>query len=527
MRNWPRLLAAMLIAVAALRMAATFRVFSATVDEGTHLSAGLEIYEFHQYKVQRENPPPPRVVMALAPYLAGMRFDPNPPWPEQLKTPFYGSGKYERNLVLARVGNLLFFILAATCVWLLARDDLGERGALVAVFLFTMEPVVMGYSSLATHDAAAVAGLVVSLFAFRRWLREPALSRALLFGAAFGFGILCKYSNIVYVPPACIVMTILRLVRDEALRRRFLRAVPAVVPAAIVTLLTIWAGFGFSTGPRNLLTPFQHAFSPRVISWIEHIGPETRIPAPGFFIGNMLLVLDSRAGITSYLCGQTSVSGWWWYFPFAVALKTTLALLALFVVGAFVTKGTARWTWLEWAALALAMIAVAMTSSLDIGVRYLLPAYAAMAIAAAVAVDAMLDRGRLARGVAIALLVVQAGVSLLAHPDYFPYFNLLAGREPSKYLGDSNLDWGQDILRLRGALRARHVGHVYVSTMSLSDYAKLGFPANEPADAYKPVHGWVAISEQVYVMGRLQGGWLWLPSQYERVGKSIRLYQVP
>src|SRR5206468_4268038 len=142
MRNWlkthPGVLAAILIAIGAIRMASTFRLFSATVDEGTHMSAALEIYEFHQYKVQRENPPLTRVVMGLLPYLSGMRFDPNPPWPEQLKTPFYGSGKYERNLALARSGNLLFFILSAVCIWFLARQDLGAPAALVAVLLFTM-----------------------------------------------------------------------------------------------------------------------------------------------------------------------------------------------------------------------------------------------------------------------------------------------------------------------------------------------------------------------------------------------------
>jgi len=81
-------------------------------------------------------------------------------------------------------------------------------------------------------------------------------------------------------------------------------------------------------------------------------------------------ILDSRAGITSYLCGATSRFGGWWYFPFRVLLKTTLALLALFVLGAFVTRATTRWTMAGWAGSALAMIAVAMTSSLDIGVRF-------------------------------------------------------------------------------------------------------------------------------------------------------------
>jgi 4-amino-4-deoxy-L-arabinose transferase-like glycosyltransferase len=519
--------AAILVAFAVVRMASTFRLFSATVDEATHISASLEIYQFHQYKVQRENPPVPRVVMGLAPYLGGMRFDPAPPWPLQLKTSFYDHGKYEHNLFLARLGNLFFFMLSALAVWLLARDDLGKSGALMAVLLFTMEPIVMGYSTLATHDASAVAGLVVPLLAFRRWLREPALGRALLFGAAYGFGIACKFSSIVFVPLACIVMTIVQLLWNEPLRRRFLRAVPAVVPAALVTLLTVWASYGFVVGPRSLLTPYEGAFGPRTLAALHHIGSDTRIPAPNFFIGIAALILDGRAGIQSYLCGRTSTSGWWWYFPFAVVLKTTIALLLLCLAGAFVTRGALRWTWLEWFASAVAMLAIAMTSPLDIGVRYVLPIYAPIALAGAAAAMALLRGGHIARALAVALVALQIGASLFAHPDYFPYFNLFAGREPSRYLGDSNLDWGQDVLRLRNAVRAHHVTEMRASLMGAADFEKLGFPTVGTADPWQPSPGWLAVSEQSYAMARTGGGWLWLPPAYEHIGKSIRLYSIP
>ena len=39
------------------------------------------------------------------------------------------------------------------------------------------------------------------------------------------------------------------------------------------------------------------------------------------------------------------------------------------------------------------------------------------------------------------------------HPDYLAYFNELAGDEPERILADSDLDWGQDMLRLSARLR--------------------------------------------------------------------------
>jgi hypothetical protein len=523
------LIAVLLTGLAMARMATTFRVLSATTDEAVHIAAGLEIYQFHSYQAQRENPPLPHLVMAAAPYLGGMRFDPSRPWPLQLRDIFQdGKHKYERNLFLARCGNLVFFALAAVVIWFAARDDLGAEGALLAVLLFTTEPVVMGYAALATQDISATAGFILALLAFRSMLPSPTIGRALLFGAAFGIGILCKFSNIGYVPAAAVAVTLVRLLRDSVMRKRLARVIVLMLPAALVTLLTIWAGYGFTTGARAELRPFESAFGPRVVALLSHIGPSTHIPAIDFFIGIAGLIHISQKSLNSYLCGQISTTGWWWYFAFAMALKTTIAALVLFVSGAFLARGSLRTAWLEWTAAALAVICLAMTSPLDIGVRYILPAYAPLAIAAATCALAMLRASRPLQVIGTVVLVVQIGTSALAHPDYFPYFNAFAGHEPGRYLIDSNLDWGQDVLRLRKTARELKITRLSTSIMSIVDYDALGFPPTVAADPWRATHGWVAVSEQSFRLGTLNGGWTWLPpTPYIRAGKSIRLYRNP
>src|SRR5438270_7888041 len=207
----PAVIAALLIAIGAIRMGTTWRVFSATNDEATHLGAGLELYEFHRYALQTENPPLPRVIYAAVPWFSGMRFDPHGTFTDQIHSVFYDHGEYRANLFRGRAGTAVFFIIAAIAVFFAARDALGDAGALAATFLFTMEPVVLGYSALATHDGPAVAGLAVALLAFVRWLRAPDVKHALLFGAASAFSINCKFSTIVFVPVTCIAILVVRL----------------------------------------------------------------------------------------------------------------------------------------------------------------------------------------------------------------------------------------------------------------------------------------------------------------------------
>ncbi|MCU1227235.1 MAG: glycosyl transferase, family 39 [Acidobacteria bacterium] len=493
MHRKPAAIVALLISIACARMATTFRVFSATNDEATHVGGGLELIGQHQYRLQPENPPLARLVFSTLPWLGGTRFNPHGDFTQQLHSVFYGHGKYERNLFLARIGTLFFFVIAAAALAMWTHRELGSLASIIATLLFTTQPIILGYSALATHDGAATAGVAVSLLAMSYWLERRTPARAALLGAAFGFSVLCKFTCLAYVPLACAAIYVIRIARDGTLRRTLVRdlaAVIAIVP--IVAAFVVWAGYGFTVS--------------------------------AFFGGLASIIRVNNAGFLSWAFGDVSMKGWWWYFPVAVLLKTTLALLLLLAIGPFFLREELAWRATEAAAAAVAILAMATRSTLDIGVRYVLPLYVPLTFTAATCALAMLrDRRRVMRGFAISLIAVQCIVSAIAHPDYFPFFNALAGREPSRYLIDSNIDWGQDVLRLRGAVRELHVARLGVSLMGPADLDALGFPPHFNADSGQATTGWIAISEHSLRMF----GWSWLDGKpYRRIGRSIRLYYV-
>jgi len=495
----------------------TYRVFSEIADEATHVGAGLELIELHRNLLHRENPPLPRLVLAAAPYLGGMRFNANAPtYSSQLHSVFYDRGEYERNLLLARAGNLVFFIIAALALAAWTRRELGDVASIIATLLFTTQPILLGYSALATHEAASLAGIAVVLLAMSRWLEERSNARTAQLALAFGFSVLCKFSCLGFAPLACAAIYVVRFARDSNLRRTFARdavRIVAIVPP--LATLAIWAGYGFTIGRIANLPPWYGKFS----GWTL-IDPNRIVPAPTFFVGLSRVVEVSSGGYRAYAFGEVTTSGWWWYFPAAVALKTTLAFLLLVVIGA----RWGKWNAMEGLAASLAMLAIAMTSKLDIGVRYVLPMYVPLTFAAAACATAMLrDARRVIRATAIAMLATHVVVSAIAHPDYFPFFNALAGREPSRRLIDSNIDWGQDVLRLRAALTELHVTHVSTALMGPADLDALGFPEHDYASPVQPSRGWIAVSEGAI---RLMG-WSWLADRpHRKIGRSIRLYYV-
>src|SRR3989440_681414 len=134
----------------------------------------------------------------------------------------------------------------------------------------------------------------------------------------------------------------------------------------------------------------------------------------------------NRAGHPAGLLGMYSRTGWWYYFPVAFALKTTLPFLLLSLAslawGAYRFFRRRDWRFL----LLLAPFAVytvgSMTSNLDIGVRYYLPAYSFLFIMSGALLDRLLrSRARRASGAdGLGWCAVEAA---RAYPDHMTYMN--------------------------------------------------------------------------------------------------------
>jgi hypothetical protein len=214
-------------------------------------------------------------------------------------------------------------------------------------------------------------------------------------------------------------------------------------------------------------------------------------------------------------------------------LKTTLPVLLLAIGGGWFASRSNRLraVYTESTLATLAILAVSMTSTLDLGVRYVLSAYVPMALAATAAAMALLESSRRGWRVAgIALVAAQGVVSIAAHPDYLPYFNALAGQEPGRYFVDSNLDWGQDLLRLKRVARRLQIERIGLAIpgnrTSNDEFNAIGLPPNYGIQPFNPQNGWIAVGEHFY---RVDGkGWHWLDAfPMRRIGTSIRLYHVP
>ena len=478
-------LAVLLVAVASVRIAATYTALSVTVDEPGHLACGLQYLAMHIYRYESQHPPLARAMMAAGPYLKGVRPIGEDNRGKEGIELLARSSNPERLLALMRIGILPFFLLACGVVYYWAKHYFGNSVAAIATGLFTLLPPVLADGGLATTDMALAATLGAAFLALILWTETGSWKHSALLGITSALAALSKFTALGFLPVAAIfaLLFYIWIYKPGGQKlRAFTKQRAAGFGFAVATgALVVWAGYLFSFGKIP--------------------GSRLSLPAPEFFDGIGVAMRHDAGGHTAYLLGQLGHDGWWYYFPVALAVKTPIGFLLLLAAGACLA-----WKYrFHGAALpgafALGVLLPSMAGRVDIGIRHILPAYIGFSILAALAMVQLAERatGAILAGAAVLWMAVSGAVH---HPDYLSYFNEFAGHEPEKILLDSNLDWGQDLKLLAKRLRELGVHEFFEYGIDAAgQYAYFqswyGLPPVRITNPYQPQAGWHVISATV------------------------------
>lgn len=501
--------ATILVLIGSLRIASTYRVFNHTIDEPEHLAAGMEWLDAGKYLYMDEQPPLSRIFGAFLPWVAGEEFHRGPAsYSEGYR--ILGRGEhYDRVLALGRLGMLPFFWMASAVVFLWARRTGGAVAGVMAALLFTTTPPVLAHSGLITTDMALAATVALAAYVSLLWAEAPTRRRTLALGAAVGLAAIAKFSALAFLPAAWAAMYLAGKGAPSpgSERRAAHGRLRELAVALCVAAVIVWAAYRFT---------FAH---------VEWLG--LRLPAPRFFAGLDAVWKHNQAGHPSYLLGQRSLAGFWYYFPVALAVKTPVAMLLLAAVGVWIAARRRANALALPLAFSLGVLLFAMTSRISIGVRHILPVYVGLSIAGgAVAARALARRTWAAPAVA-ALLAWHVASGARQHPDYLAYANEAAAGKLENVLADSDLDWGQDMKRLGERLRLAGIEEVSFAPFNRT-YAWAGhpFPKLLPVNPDRPSPGWNAVSITPW---KLFGFPAWVDRMPpgERVGRSILLWCVP
>jgi hypothetical protein len=516
---------------------------SQTSDEAVHLVAGYSYLATRDFRLNPEHPPLIKELAALPVYLwYRIPFQPDAKLWSYAEQWFLGSHflydspvSGDSILRLARLPNLLLGTVLVALVGWWAYRLWGPWAGIVAMALAAFEPNIVANACLVTTDLGITLFVFLTVYLTWEHVRSPSRWRLLAIGLAMGLALVTKFSAITLPLTLAAVMAGVVVTGgsfrkggpgdgESGLRHR-------VQGAGLAWLVVLAVGI--------LVIPFAYFFSD-FTSWLS---------------GARTVLAHQGLGHPAFFLGEYSQDGWWSYFLVAFLIKTPVGSLFLILAGLLLYRRGKPLNRRDVVFLLVTpalLMAAASYGRINIGVRHILPIYPFLFVATSRLATVRWKRPALG-AVALGLPLLLTGLSTLrAAPHHLAYFNELVGFPGSvvqggsgqgfRYLGDSNIDWGQDLRGLSRYMKRESIPMIYLSYFGnvrpetygiryqyLPAYGYLARPA---IDVLPPGTERELLAISVY---NLQGvhfadhdlyDWLREREPLTRIGNSIHIYDV-
>jgi hypothetical protein len=513
-------------------------LMSPTLDEPAHLVSGISHWRSGDFSLYRVNPPLVRLVATIPSILCGYTFDFPEVLNDQFSRNEFRLGEQfvtenrRWTLWLVTFGRWMcipFSLIAAWTCYLWGRDLYGERSGLVAMLLWCFSPMILGHAALMTPDAPAAALGALACYTFWRWLKKPTWHSTFTAGIILGLAELTKTTLILFYPlwpilwlayrwseyrshlhsplaprgpretadlgPACWFMVSRRALVPVAAcgeanrpglapnwrREACMLIVRMLIGLYIVNLGYLGNGsfvqlkeYEFRSNMFGLVDATTSGYGNRFReSWLG----EVPVPLPCDYmlgIDHQQRDFENFWG-PSYLRGEFKEQGWWYYYCYAVLVKTPVGTMGLAILVLTTrlfrfrsNKNVAtRDEWILLFPMLFVFVVVSSKWGFSHHLRYIFPCFPLAFIWLGQIARYSLDLGKTHQPhipsrpktrrlyclfpiLWIGCLTWTLGSSLYHYPHSLSYFNELVGgpRNGAKHLLNSNIDWGQDLLHL-------------------------------------------------------------------------------
>ena len=469
-----------LLTILAVELFVPAREQSQTPDEANHLLGGVRSWKYGDFGSNPEHPPFAKLVAAVP--VLGVPAPPTARYTQYFKSENFSKGAeflYTHDadgmLWRSRAAVSVFTFMLALLVLAAGSEIFGPGTGLVALLIFVFEPNLLAHGAMITTDMAAACCFFATVYAFYRWRKQPTVSRIIVYGIAAGLALGAKHSGL-FLIPVLLVLALIDVAAASPVNKAGLNGWRKNAPhtalslaiAGVVAYTILWAFYGFRylarPGPLVMLPTLQEyavsthsafvgAVIPQLAAW--HLLPEA-------YLFGLVDIADAAKRDPMFLLGTDYATGHWFYFPVAFLIKSTLGFLALLLAAPFLKDlwRDGKWRTILYLLLpALMYFGVSLASTMNIGIRHILPVYpffVLIAAAAAVALAQMRSWGAYATG---ALLLFHVVSSAHVFPNYLTYANEAWGGPTNTYrlLTDSNADWGQGLRAAKSYLDAHNI----------------------------------------------------------------------
>ena len=466
--HWVRLSVPVLLLVFVILCVTSARQKSATYDETHYLGAGNYLLRTHSWGLPDSLLHP--VFWTVWHDLPLLMVS----GPKNVSTELDGTIRGQKIIALRPDDTLLnacrftllpFAIALGLVVFRWSQKLYGDAGGVVSLTFFCFCPNLLAHAPLITPDLTLSCFAVLTIWRLWSLAKNPSRRNLLYASVALGLMLLSKHTALLLLPFFFATDFAYRVLAGQINWRsrrslwQGLRHWPALLGMGF---LLVWAAYGFQVGGFALPSG----------KWLT-------LPAAPYFQGAVYQYLQSRSAHSFFLMGMHSSTGWWYYFLVVCLIKIPIAILIL-LAGLVLARRKLGLPWrLDELYLimpfALVFIYLSFFNTIQNGFRYLLPVYPLLFILLG-NYGAALRRSMVVRIAVGVLAIWTIADTLRTWPNYLAYFNefIVGPRNGYHWLGDSNLDWGQDLKELKRFMVGRGIDRVQLSYFGTADPAHYG-----------------------------------------------------
>jgi hypothetical protein len=559
------LVAGLLLALMAVLAGGAALRESVTIDEVSHIGAGVSYLQKLDLRMNPEHPPLPKVLAAIPLVLRGVRADYNHiswTFSEKFFQAFLGQWAFggwllekwndpKTVLAWARLPMLLLTLALGWTVFAFAKRLGGAWGGLLCLSVYVSTPAFLAFGPLVHTDVAVALFCVLALWTFAEVWREPSPKSVLLFGLSLAGALLSKFTAgiLFFAFPAFALSLRWRAVSgqpvDRAEMREWRRARwRALLKGVLWSVLVVYAFYFVFSWHQPTAGLYRIGGSPLALVLRRLLLPPLLYLRGVFWV----LITGKRA---TFILGRTYPHGVWFYFPVVFALKSSLGFLGLLVLSsAAVASRRVRsianipailpHVATQWRVLSIGLLVftgACILSPLNISIRHFsIPMVLLILLLAPL--PRMLGevhvQSRTAAAIGIAAAALLAASCLLtavrAYPYFFPYINALSMGHPAYDLvNDSNVDWDQSLPEVKRFAVQHGLQKIGLDAYGFSDPA-VSVPQAQIWNCQTPTREdegqWVALSANFILDGH---NCVWLMQYPHEVlaGGSMYAIQLP
>ena len=472
--RWIWTFALLLIAVYAGQAWTSMLDKSATYDEQVYVLAGMGLIETGEYALKQDSPPLIPLLSASAVKIYELfgneitlseeiqsQFDEvKELWSARslesskeysLATKFFHENNGPTLIQVARAPIILLGAMLAFYLFRFATILFGPKIALCVLFLYAMDPNLIGHARVVSADLGLACFFLVSHYYLYRCLTETGSFNSIALSVAVTLCISVKLSGLLVLPSLLIlaVFVIARppedviesLVIDSGNYRIQIARQAFISVASLVVLLYV----GLALMYQNWKAPIL------------------------YYQATQLIYSNVPEEYTSYLMGEFRPKFWYYYFV-ALVLKTPISTIGLFATSLLFFRSRYRLVyWFVIIPLTVIMV-VTTLDGINIGLRRVLLALPLihLAIGGLFAFvwcqETSSVKTTFGKVVAVVGLLWTLFIGVQTFPHHLSFFSTLIGgpSQGHQYLAESNVSWGQNLPALSRYLKAEGIDGIYM-----------------------------------------------------------------